>query len=95
MLASDRRIVTHERVMLVLMGALYLALALLAYVALPEPTSAQEHGLRLLEAAGGSAMGACLPGSLSPVLRTTTARVGCALALASLFYAVGPWGRIW
>jgi hypothetical protein len=95
MRASDRRIVVQDRGTLFLVGFLYLALILLASVAMPQPSPVQDRGLRLLEAAGGSAMGACLPGSLRAVFRTTNARVGCALVLAVLFYLVGPWGRIW
>ena len=81
--------------MLLLVGSIYVAVAVLAYVALPEPTTVQGRALHLLEAAGGSAIGACLPGSLSAAFGTTPARVGCALGVAFLFYVVGPWGRIW
>ena len=81
--------------MLFLLGALYAALAILAYAAVPEATPDRDRGLRLFEAAAGSAMGACLPGSVSAAFRTVPARVACALGVAIAFYAAGPWGRIW
>jgi hypothetical protein len=93
--ASDRQCVGQERIMLLLMGSVYVAAAVLAYVALPEPTPFQDRGLRLLEAAGGSAIGACLPGSMRAAFRTTSARVASAIGVAAVFYSIGPWGRLW
>ncbi len=93
--AAAHRLVTRDRVLLFLVGSLYVAVALLAHVAIPEPTPLQNRGLHLVEAAGGLAIGACLPGCLTTTRCWTPVRVACALGVALVFYVVGPWGRVW
>jgi hypothetical protein len=92
---ADRRMRGRDRLMLLLVGSLYVALALLAYVAVPEPSPLEDRGLRLFEAAGGGAIGACIPGSVRAGCGTVPARLACSLGAAVAFYALGPWGRIW
>jgi hypothetical protein len=93
---SSERTARRDRYVVGGIALAYISIMLVVHLNVASPTSSQDRFFRLLESVAGGGLGAFLPGTVSLHIRRPMwqIRAAGALALALVFYLIGPLGAL-